>query len=136
MYALIVEGALQDCGASAPTPAAGTAIVTGYLAEREGVDKNKVTLPRDAAGEPVTGACRARQGASLMQVPAGQLPPVMAMAAPAPAQSAPAQPTPVSAAPAMQGRADPAATAGGVTATMIIGDQQRGARRGAHRDRM
>ena len=131
VYSLIVEGALQDLWCFKTTPAAGAAIVTGYLAEREGVDKNKVTLPRDGAGEPVTGACRVRQGAALMQVPAGQLPPVMAMTAPAPAPApasapAPARAAPASAASAPEGRADPAATASATTATMIIGDQQRG----------
>ena len=76
VYALVAEGAMQDLWCLRTSPDAARDILTRYVAERDSIGRERVVLPRNANGQPVTGACLANAAVSFQPSATGQLPPL------------------------------------------------------------
>lgn len=61
VYALIMDGTIQDLWCLNATPEYSSELLRRYLADREDKKPIEVSLPRDASGNEVTGSCSTRQ---------------------------------------------------------------------------
>ena len=57
IYALIMEGAMQDLWCLNANDATASSLLTSYMAERDSMKADQVTLPRTTTGAELTGSC-------------------------------------------------------------------------------
>lgn len=63
VYAMIMEGAMQDLWCFSASQEQVDALLTDYIAERDSVKKSKVALPMAVNGAPVPGMCGGQKAA-------------------------------------------------------------------------
>ncbi|WP_245844319.1 CsgG/HfaB family protein [Sphingomonas spermidinifaciens] len=90
VYGLVMEGAATNLWCLNTTPAFASDTLRRYYADRDNIDADKVTLPRDAKGSSVDGSCASARLAAMPRATGARL---AASASPA-ARIVPPQPQP------------------------------------------
>lgn len=108
VYALIMEGAMQNLWCFSTTDGYSAGLLRDYVAERDSLDEEKVQLPRRQDGSELNGACSSQRSAQAIPAPRPAQPvqtiqPVAAM----PAAARPTRPAPAGAPAPKIGRAVP-----------------------------